>query len=184
MVTKNKLTLDQFLALPEEKPALEFVDGEVIQKPLPDFFHSTIQGVIIELLSPQLLTRGFYILPEWRNTFTVAARSYVPDLGIIDTRRVPVDASGDFLNDAHLVPDVAIEILSPGQSAGPLLNKLSFYLSNGAQLGILIDARQKLVTVVRQGEEPATAVGTVSLDPAVPGVNLDLAAMFARLRGR
>lgn len=40
----KSLTLDQFLKLPETKPASEFIDGRIIQKPMPQGKHSTIQG--------------------------------------------------------------------------------------------------------------------------------------------
>jgi len=36
------LTLTEFLELPETKPACEFIDGMIIQKPMPQGKHSTI----------------------------------------------------------------------------------------------------------------------------------------------
>jgi len=38
------LTLEEFLALSETKPSLEYIDGQIIQKPMPQGKHSTIQG--------------------------------------------------------------------------------------------------------------------------------------------
>ena len=40
------LTLDEFLQLSETKPASEFIDGQIIQKPMPQGKHSTIRGDI------------------------------------------------------------------------------------------------------------------------------------------
>jgi len=37
------LTLDEFLKLPETQPASEFVEGRIIQKPIPQGKHSTVQ---------------------------------------------------------------------------------------------------------------------------------------------
>nr|WP_322096167.1 Uma2 family endonuclease [Pseudanabaena cinerea] len=37
------LTLQEFLKLPETKPACEFIDGEIVQKPMPQGKHSTVQ---------------------------------------------------------------------------------------------------------------------------------------------
>ena len=43
MTTATKrMTLDEFLALPETEPASEFICGEVIQKAMPTGFHSRI----------------------------------------------------------------------------------------------------------------------------------------------
>jgi len=41
--TTKRLTLEKFLELPETKPASEFVDGKIEQKPMPQGEHSRIQ---------------------------------------------------------------------------------------------------------------------------------------------
>jgi len=46
------MTLEEFLALPEEKPALEFEpDGTIVQKMSPKGKHSTLQGALVELIN-------------------------------------------------------------------------------------------------------------------------------------
>ena len=40
---KPKLTLEDFLSLPETKPYSEYVDGKVEQKPMPQGEHNVIQ---------------------------------------------------------------------------------------------------------------------------------------------
>jgi hypothetical protein len=37
------MTLAEFLAMPEKKPASEYIDGQIIQKPIPQSQHSIIQ---------------------------------------------------------------------------------------------------------------------------------------------
>ena len=39
------ITLETFLQLPETQPASEFIDGAVIQKPIPQGEHSRIQNL-------------------------------------------------------------------------------------------------------------------------------------------
>ena len=39
----KSLTLESFLALPETKPASEYIDGKIVQKPMPQGEHSVIQ---------------------------------------------------------------------------------------------------------------------------------------------
>ncbi len=41
--TGTQLTLEEFLALPEEEVNYEFVDGQAIPKVSPKYFHSTLQ---------------------------------------------------------------------------------------------------------------------------------------------
>lgn len=40
--SKNK-TLADFLALPERKPALEYIDGQIYEKSMPKGKHSTLK---------------------------------------------------------------------------------------------------------------------------------------------
>ncbi|NEQ22685.1 MAG: Uma2 family endonuclease [Microcoleus sp. SIO2G3] len=41
------LTLDEFLKLPETKPASEYINGQIIQKPMPQGKHSQLQGKLV-----------------------------------------------------------------------------------------------------------------------------------------
>ncbi|WP_317134670.1 Uma2 family endonuclease [Leptolyngbya sp. 7M] len=56
MVQLSRPSLEEFLKLPETKPASEFIDGQIIQKPMPQGKHSTIQGdlsaTINQILKP------------------------------------------------------------------------------------------------------------------------------------
>jgi Uma2 family endonuclease len=51
------LTLEAFLELPETKPASEYINGEIIQKPMPQGEHSTLQGDLnmIQLSAPSII---------------------------------------------------------------------------------------------------------------------------------
>lgn len=66
----KSLTLAEFLQLPETKPASEYIDGQIIQKPMPRGKHSTIQGELAATINlaakPQHIAWAF---PELRCTF-------------------------------------------------------------------------------------------------------------------
>ncbi len=44
---QKALSLEDFLELPETKPASEYVDGQIIQKPVPQGKHSALQGDLV-----------------------------------------------------------------------------------------------------------------------------------------
>ncbi len=142
----KSLTLDEFLELPETKPALEFIDGQTIQKPMPQGKHSTIQldlGADINwALKPQHIARAY---PELRCTF--GGRSIVPDIAVFTWKRIPRDANGEVANTFTLTPDWTIEILSPDQSQTKVIRNILHYLAHGTQMGWLIDPDEKLVFV-------------------------------------
>ncbi|MPZ23787.1 MAG: Uma2 family endonuclease [Dehalococcoidia bacterium] len=184
VVTKQGLTLAEFLALPEEDETLEFVDGEVIEKVSPKTRHSILQREIIRQVMAAESTVGFEVLPEARFVFGSPTRAYVPDLSIVDVVRLPVDEQGRFADDLELAPDIAIEILSPGQSAGHLLDKLAFYMANAVGLGVVVDPERERVIAYRPGDEPRSLASPENLafGPALPEFQLDLARLFRALR--
>ena len=48
------LSLEEFLKLPETEPASEYIDGQIIQKPMPQGEHSVIQGELTAMLQSHL----------------------------------------------------------------------------------------------------------------------------------
>ncbi|HAC62638.1 MAG TPA: hypothetical protein DCF68_03640, partial [Cyanothece sp. UBA12306] len=47
----TSLTLEEFLQLPETKPASEFINGKIVQKVMPQGEHSVIQGQLCEIIN-------------------------------------------------------------------------------------------------------------------------------------
>jgi Uma2 family endonuclease len=114
-IATQSLTLEEFLNLPETKPALEFIHGKIVQKPMPQGEHSLLQAELCEAINqvakPQKIARAF---PELRCTF--GGESIIPDISVFRWGRIPVETSGRVANRFELHPDWAIEILSPEQS--------------------------------------------------------------------
>lgn len=114
------ITLDEFLQLPETKPANEYIDGKIIPKPIPQGKHSTIQGELVPTINtvvkPKRIARAF---PELRCTF--GGRSTVPDIAVFVWDRIPRDENGEIANAFLIAPDWTIEILSPDQSQTKVL---------------------------------------------------------------
>jgi Uma2 family endonuclease len=109
-----QLTLDEFLKLPETEPASDFINGEIIEKPMPQAEHSRLQmklgNVINNVTESQKIA---YAFSELRCTFGGA--SIVPDLAVFRWDRIPKTPSGKIVNRFEIHPDWAIEILSPDQ---------------------------------------------------------------------
>nr|MBA2748970.1 Uma2 family endonuclease [Tatlockia sp.] len=47
----TKITLDEFLKLPETKPYSEYIKGQIFQKPMPQGKHSQLQGKLVTALN-------------------------------------------------------------------------------------------------------------------------------------
>ncbi|WP_017303627.1 Uma2 family endonuclease [Spirulina subsalsa] len=149
----QKLTLVEFLRLPETKPAQEYIDGQIIQKPMPQGKHSAIQGELVsainEVVKSRRIARAF---PELRCTF--GGRSTVPDIAVFLWNRIPRDHNGEVANTFPIAPDWTIEILSPDQSQTKVTKNILHCLRHETAMGWLIDPDEQTLFVYRPKQEP------------------------------
>ena len=152
-VPLKPLTLDEFLAQPETEPASEYVNGESIQKPMPQGKHSRLQGrfvtTINQVAEPELLALA---LPELRCTF--GGRSLVPDVAVFTWNRIPLDETGDIANHFKAHPDWTIEIVSPQQSYNRVTRNILHCLDHGCEMGWLVDPNETSILVYPSGQQP------------------------------
>ncbi|MGK7962932.1 Uma2 family endonuclease [Crocosphaera sp.] len=154
VITSSKpISLKEFLALPETKPAKEYMSGKIIQKPMPKGKHSTIQtelSTAINLcLKSEKIARAF---SELRCTF--GDRSIVPDITILTWNNISRDDNGEISDSFYLAPDWVIEILSPEQSQTKVIKNILYCLENGTEMGWLIDPSDKSVLVYFSQQKP------------------------------
>ncbi len=138
--------LEEFLHLPETIPASEYIDGEIIQKPMPQGKHSTLQREFTLALTlafkPEKTAQAF---PELRCTF--GGRSIVPDIAVLRTERIPRDHDGQVANAFALHPDWIIEIWSPQQSQTKITRNILHCLDHGSEMGWLVDPEESFIFV-------------------------------------
>lgn len=93
---------------------LERIDGREIQKPLPKKLHFLIEGFLVAVLRREL-SRRYQAGPEL-NVLCGEDR-LVPDVSVVQRNARYED--GDLADP----PQLAIEIMSPGQTVGQLFDK-------------------------------------------------------------
>jgi Uma2 family endonuclease len=146
------ITLEQFLALPETKPAREYIAGEILQKPIPQGKHSLLQIKLIIALNSMLMEAGIAIaFSELRCTF--GGRSTVPDVAVFKTENIPKDDRGEIANTFNAPPDWVIEILSPEQSTTKVIKNILHCLNHGTEVGWLIDPAEKSIFIYHSGKQ-------------------------------
>jgi Uma2 family endonuclease len=150
---EKRLTLDEFLTRPETKPASEYIDGQVIQKPMPQGKHSRFQGKLVSRINAVVEdSRIALAFPELRCTF--GGRSTIPDISVFTWDRLPIDSKGDLANTFTTPPDWTIEILSLDQHQNKVVRNILHCLDNGCQLGWLIDPEDRSVVIYPPGKQP------------------------------
>ncbi|HEV8635645.1 MAG TPA: Uma2 family endonuclease, partial [Chloroflexota bacterium] len=165
-------------------PALEYEDGVVTQKVSPKRRHGALQVEFAELVNafarPRRLARAF---TETR--VVLRGRSYVPDVVVYRWDRVPLDPSGEIQDgNFETPPDVAVEVLSPGQSMTKAVDRCSWYVRNGAPASVLIVPEDRAILLFRPGAPPQVVQGTerLELDEVLSGFQLTADQLFGALR--
>lgn len=172
-IPERTITLEEFLKLPETKPASEYIDGRITQKPMPQGKHSIIQCESVTVINAAVKNQRFACaFPELRCTF--GGRSLVPDVAVFAWNRIPVDENGDIANVFPIHPDWAIEILSPDQSVTKVTGNILHCLNYGCQMGWLIDPDEQSILVFPPGKQPELLEGEQDVLP-VPSVAINLA---------
>ncbi|MBW4493116.1 MAG: Uma2 family endonuclease [Oscillatoria princeps RMCB-10] len=178
VLVKDKLTLQEFLALPEADITCELVDGEAVPKMSPKLFHSTLTGALFVLLSQWSQNRGRVGI-EWSVTLTRRGQDWVPvpDLLYVSYSRLAADW---MQNEACPVPpELAIEIISPDQSFGEMSEKATDYLNAGVSRVWVVDPRAKSITIFYPDAPPQTKRGDAALtDSLFEGLQLTPQQVF------
>ena len=144
----QQLTLEEFLNLPpgEGDITYELVDGKAIPKMSPKKFHSALTRAFLFLIDTWCEDKG-EIFPELSVTLTRNGRDWVPtpDLLYVSYERLPDNWNE---NEACPVPpELAIEIISPGQTFGQMAGKAEDYLNAGVLRVWVIDIEERSITV-------------------------------------
>lgn len=150
--TTSKINLAEFLHLPETKPASEYINGEIVQKPMPKGRHSRLQSKLCNVINDITEEQNIaYAFPELRCSF--GDRSIVPDIAVFQWQRIPFNPSGEVADNFELPPDWVVEILSPNQQPNKIGNILHC-LQHGSRLAWFIDPDDRSVLVFLPGQQP------------------------------
>jgi Uma2 family endonuclease len=177
----QRMSLDEFLRLPESKPYLEYVDGLVRQKMSPKMGHSTLQDDIVSSINavarPKRLGRAW---PELR--FVTPGWAPVPDVSYYRRQRIAL-VNGRLLGEQTEPPDIAVEIASPDQSVTELIKKCLRYVALGSTVALLVEPASESVMVFRPDQSLLLLQGDdrIDLDDVLPGFELTPGELFGGL---
>jgi Uma2 family endonuclease len=143
------MTAEEFLAYPVHDAKAELVRGELRVSPPAGGPHGVAAVNLVYMLTAHVrqhtLGRVFadgvgYELVRLPRTVRV------PDASYVRADRLPPDGIGPGL--LKLAPDLAIEVLSPSETASALEEKLDDYLVSGTPLVWVVDPVRRTVMIV------------------------------------
>ena len=183
-VTPRRVTLDQFLQLPDERPALELHSG-IVTRMSPKGPHGTLVFELgFKLVSASGPDHPLRMCVETR--FSIGGESFVADLIGYKPDRIPVDAHGDVAEDFLTPPDIVVEVMSRGQVLGAMIERCRDMTRLGVPLVLLLQPRTRTVHAFRSDWESGALHDTdmMDLSSLVPGFSLTVGEIFRSLHVR
>jgi Uma2 family endonuclease len=175
----TRMTVDEYeayIALPEnEDRHLELVDGELIEE-IPAPIHAMSAQVFQLYIGIYLRANPIgHVFPEVRyKVLGHEDQAHIPDVSFI-----AADKSYDLRSVVPFMPDLAVEIQSPGQSKHVLLRKARFYLENGCRMVVLTYPDDHLIEVITSADRYFLKPGDVlDLSLVLPGLNIPVSEIL------
>jgi len=188
MAITQRMTLAEFLKLPEAKPARELIQGVVSQKMSPKGPHGALQVALVKQFDGAGEPgRRLRVFTETR--ILLGDETYVPDLIAYYQDRVPVDEEGEVPDHFTTPPDLAVEIASPGQTQGSLNSRCQELVTLGVPVVLLLipyPRSARTARVFRSDGETGPLIGAdvVDLSDLAAGLRLTVGEIFSALRAR
>ncbi len=160
----------------------ELVKGELVEVPGTGALHNFIVAVLFRLIDAFVRPRRLGIVATDGASFLLARHPDVvriPDVSFVARGRVPEGGIPE--GYWPFAPDLAVEIVSPGDRAADLREKVREYLDAGTRLVWVVWPRDRSVTVYAAGGEVRELREGDELDggAVLPGFRARVADLFA-----
>lgn len=181
MATKTPMSLEAFLELEPCAPELELMDGEVVQKAMVGKAHSRLVRKLLQALANYGDEIGTIdVDTELRHLHREAQWVFIPDVSVTFQDRL---AGYSFSENrpVEVLPDFAIEVLSPDDRPGRVTQKIAHYMQAGVPLLWVVDPEERQITVWRPDAAPhnVETSETLTAAPVLPDFSADLGELFA-----
>jgi Uma2 family endonuclease len=189
VIRQQTYTVDEVWELahqPEnENRYFELIEGELIEMPPPGGAHGQLASKLARYLGNfadehnlgVVTVETGYHPPNNRKTLLA------PDVAFISKERAPDPFPEQYI---PLMPDLAIEIVSPGDSLEKVRKKVAIYLRNGTRLVWIMLPQEKGVDVCRSAEGNRLDIEFVGMDgeldgeTILPGFKLKVSDIFSK----
>lgn len=180
MPAPTPVTLEQFLAQPEDPFYRDEVSrGQLVREPPPSDLHGAVVIELALLLGSYLkeqpigrLRSGSGFLLQ-REPLTVRA----PDIAFVCAPRLVGEYAATFFDGA---PDLAIEVVSPANSASDMQEKIAQYFEAGTSIIWVVYPRTRSVALHHANGEIRLLAGDdlLSAPGVLPGFAVRVSALF------
>jgi Uma2 family endonuclease len=179
--TQQLMTAEDLWNLPDNGGRRELVKGELREMPPAGIEHGAISMNAGTALAQFVKAHHLGVVLAAETGFIVARGPDTvrgPDVGFIAQARIP--PSGLPKGVFPAAPDLAIEVLSPGDTVEEVEEKVGDWLAGGTRLVWVVNPRRRTVTVHRQGPQITVLLenDTVTGEDVVPGFTCQVRELF------
>jgi Uma2 family endonuclease len=176
MRASGTMTAEELFALNIQDKRTELVRGVLVVREPPGVAHGYIALKIGSVLRAfaEANDLGVVVVESGFKLFSAPDTVRGPDVSFIRRERVPDPLPVAY---APMAPDLAVEIASPGDRPGEMLEKVADLLNAGTSLIWIVDAVRRCVRVYRADGSTATVDvnGALSGDDVLPGFSCPVA---------
>jgi Uma2 family endonuclease len=179
------MTIQQFERLADDDTRMELVRGSLVREPPAGGEHGTLAGALIIAIGTFVRRHGLGVVCGSETGFILAVDPptvRAPDVAFVARARCP--AEGVPRGYWPIAPDLAVEVVSPSNTAQQLLDKVGDYLQAGTRLVWLVYPRTRSAIVHRSEKAAVLIEESEFLDggDVLPGLRLLLSDIFAATR--
>ena len=169
---KKKITLADYLLMPELNHPYEIIDGEMMPSPAPIPAHQIIGANIFTPLTQYVRAKGLGVVlfaPVDIILQRDPLRTRQPDVLFIRKDKLPGTSLDDLegLQLLEITPDLVIEVLSPSDTQKVLAGKLTDYQRIGVKECWLVSRETRSVEVLRLSTRKSERAGLYGLGETV-----------------
>jgi len=176
------LTADDLLRQPHDGHRYELVKGELLRMPPAGNIHGKRTMRLGWRLAQHVEANDLGIVFAAETGFRLASDPdtvRAPDVAFVIKTRV--EDVGEFEGFWPGAPDLAVEVISPGDSYTEVEEKVEEYLQAGARAVWVVDPRRRTITVYRSLTDITilTENDTLEGGDLIPGFSCGVAEVFA-----
>jgi Uma2 family endonuclease len=176
--TTNLLTWEAFEQLPDDCMHYEVLEGELVALPPAEPIHNSIATRILLALVVIDAKCGFRARMELGFRLTIKPPTFIqPDVSVVKAERLATaEREGSFFG----APELAVEVVSPSESASDIERKVELLLKHGSEAVWVVYPRGRRVRVhCADGTSRIFGAGeSLTLPSILPGWELPVAQIF------
>jgi Uma2 family endonuclease len=154
MSTVTLFTADQLLNMPDDGHRYELIAGELSKMSPAGWKHGWIAGRLHGWLAHYAETHNLGAVFEGETGFLLASDPdtvRAPDIAFIGRERLAAEEPTEAFWPG--APDLAVEVVSPGDTVHEVDDKVKTWLDAGAKMVWVVDPKWRSVTVYRSSEQ-------------------------------